>query len=350
MFTLELDDLPIMQLLQDQVGRYGKNGGTLTDVKIMGLFDSPLELDQAPYQNSEYSAGLADRVQKLTELLEIGDQVDQDCLGGEGDAWKCVFGEFFLKYQTYPSVVLADLYDTRQLTAQLGYSYGSTFNWNTLNIDQKDYCDTFADETRAYLDDFTFPNVDRVNGFRGAVFSPSCGTHQSTMSDRYFTLRTGESGDLAVTYANTVVNDAISMVFGEQTFNNYDCSGASCRNGVLMVEDTCDGYQCSPYCNPSYGEDGITEPYVEQNPVSPQAVRTTFGNVDIMNYIIIGAAAGGCLLISTLICLFVKCMRKGSDLVQPSPEVSVEHHDTEMSNRDGAALHSASDFDANQDE
>jgi len=135
MFALELDDMPFMQLLQDQVGRYGTNGGQLAEIKIMGLFDSPLELDEAPYQNSEYSAGLADRVQRLTELLQIGEQVDQACLQGEGDAWKCVFGEFFLKYQTYPYVMLADLYDTRQLTAQLGYSYGSTFNWHSLSDD-----------------------------------------------------------------------------------------------------------------------------------------------------------------------------------------------------------------------
>merc|ERR1711907_99715 len=76
MFALELDDMPFMQLLQDQVGRYGTNGGQLAEIKIMGLFDSPLELDEAPYQNSEYSAGLADRVQRLTELLQIGEQVD----------------------------------------------------------------------------------------------------------------------------------------------------------------------------------------------------------------------------------------------------------------------------------
>lgn len=294
-------------------------------------------------------------------MLQIGNQVDQDCLQGEGDAWKCVFGEFFLKYQTYPHVMLADLYDTRQLTAQLGYSFGSTFSWSTLSNEQKDYCDTYADETRDYLDAFTFPNVDPVNGFKGAVFSPSCGTHQSTMSSRYYDLRTGESGDLASTYANTVVNDAISMVFGEQRFRDYDCTGKSCLrfgafNGVITVEDTCEGYQCSPFCDPSYVVGGPepesdAEPYVEPTPVTPQlqdSLRASGESVDVLHYIIIGAAAGGCLFISILVCLIVRCLRKG-DIIEIDPNVSVEHHDTEMSNRQ-AELNSASDFNENDND
>jgi len=194
--------------------------------------------------------------------------------------------------------------------------------------------------------------VQAVNGFKGSVFSPSCGTHQSTMSSRFYDLRTGESGDLAVTYANTVVNDAISMVFGEQTFNDYDCTGVTCSNGVVMVEDTCEGYQCSPYCDPSYVTGQVSTPYVEPAPVNPQQQTEPVhadNEVDIMQYIIIGAAAGGCLLISTLICLLVKCMRKGSDLVENAPDVSVEHHDTEMSNRQ-VELNSASDFNENENE
>lgn len=69
MFALELDDLPFPDLIQNQVGSYGWNGGQISTLRVLGLFDSPLELDVAPYQNSEYSAGLADRVQKLTDLL-----------------------------------------------------------------------------------------------------------------------------------------------------------------------------------------------------------------------------------------------------------------------------------------
>lgn len=45
MFALELDDLPFTSMIQDQVGRYGINGGQLAELRIMGLFDSPLELD-----------------------------------------------------------------------------------------------------------------------------------------------------------------------------------------------------------------------------------------------------------------------------------------------------------------
>merc|ERR1711988_571313 len=116
------------------------------------------------------------------------------------------------------------------------------------------------------------------------------------------------------------------------------------------------GYQCSPYCDPSYVAGQIAAPYVEPTPVLPQQtaeetepVRAD-NEVDIMQYIIIGAAAGGCLLISTLICLIIKCMRKGSDLVEVDPDVSVEHHDTEMASNRQAELNSASDFNENENE
>jgi hypothetical protein len=33
-------------------------------------------------------------------------------------------------------VIIADQYDTRQLTAQLGYQFGSTFSWQGLNEGQ----------------------------------------------------------------------------------------------------------------------------------------------------------------------------------------------------------------------
>lgn len=249
-------------------------------------------------------------------------------------------------------MILADLYDTRQLSAQLGYSYGSTFSWNSLNAGQKDYCNTYADETRSYLDTFTFPNVEAVNGFKGSVFSPSCGTHQTTMSSHFFDLRTGESGDLASTYANDVLKDAISMVFADDDstflFDNYDCTGKTCSDGVIIVEDTCEGYQCSFYCDPNYekGEESLTDEDIEEEgeqgagPVKAVAEE----EVDWVPYIIIGAAAGGCLLVTTLICMVIRCARKGAaDTVEVDPAVSVEHHDTEMSNRE-AELNSASDF------
>lgn len=47
---------------------------------------------------------------------------------------------------------------------------------------------------------------------------------------------------------------------------------------------------------------------------------------------------------STLVCMIIRCARKGgADAVEADPQVSVEHHDTEMSNRE-AELNSASDF------
>ena len=52
----------------------------------------------------------------MTNLLGFTDKVDSACLAVEGEAWKCLFGEYILKYLTYPSVIYADLYDTRQLT------------------------------------------------------------------------------------------------------------------------------------------------------------------------------------------------------------------------------------------
>ena len=102
------------------------------------------------------------------------------------------------------------------------------------------------------------------------------------MTSRYFDLRTGKYEGLDVTYANTVVNDAISIVFGDlqNSFSAYDCTGKSCSNGVMVVEDKCEGFQCSPYCNPTYSETAVIleseeqELYVEEETAMPQTFKS----------------------------------------------------------------------------
>ena len=39
---------------------------------------------------------------------------------------------------------------------------------------------------------------------------------------------------------------------------------------------------------------------------------------DFFRYIIVAAAAGGCLMLSTLVCLVVRCIRKG-DTIEADP-------------------------------
>lgn len=134
------------------------------------------------------------------------------------------------------------------------------------------------------MDSFQFPTVRPVNGYKGTIFSPSCGTHRSSMTNRYFDLRTGKFEDegLEPTYANTVVNDAIGIVFGDlqNSFSAYDCTGKSCSNGIIRVEDVCEGFQCSPYCNPAYSETAVVLEseeqvlYVEEEIAMPQSLKS----------------------------------------------------------------------------
>jgi len=84
---------------------------------------------------------------------------------------------------------------------------------------------------------------------------------------------------------------------------------------------------------PTDNEEDVEPQIQETQPILTDSDEVPTGEVDLMQYIIIGAAAGACLLISTLLCLVIRCLRKGSDEVEHNPEVSVEHHDTEMSNR-----------------
>lgn len=104
------------------------------------------------------------------------------------------------------------------------------------------------------MDAYTFQSVEAVNGYKGTIFTTSCGKYRFTIDSSYYDLRTGESGDLAVTYANTAFNDALSLYFSDdgQAFDNFDCGGMACSDGVIVVKDTCEGYQCSPYCDPAY--------------------------------------------------------------------------------------------------
>jgi hypothetical protein len=104
----------------------------------MALLDSPLELDFQGYSDGSASAlSLAERVVKKKEQLldSNGDfsLISEKCFHSGTEQWKCIFGEVFLKYLQQQAVVIADQYDHRMLTAQLGMSYGQRFDFYTLD-------------------------------------------------------------------------------------------------------------------------------------------------------------------------------------------------------------------------
>lgn len=147
------------------------------------------------------------------------------------------------------------------LSAQLGQSYGSRFDFYSLDQSQKDYVNSYADKTREYLNNFNFPAVD-VNpvGFKGAVFSPSCGSHATLTSGEVFNLKTDDDGIFKSYTAMDVINDAVNITFGpDGGFENYDCAGKTCSDqGIIVVEDSCVDYRCNKYCANTFA----TEPTV----------------------------------------------------------------------------------------
>lgn len=122
------------------------------------------------------------------------------------------------------------------------------------------------------MNNFSFPSVTPVNGYSGSIFSPSCGLHGTTMTSEYYEARTGESEhqDTAVTYASDVINNAVRIAFGGE----FDCSGMQCEGGVVVAADTCDGYQCSAYCDPAYVHP-VVEPVVEEQEEVPAEEEET---------------------------------------------------------------------------
>jgi hypothetical protein len=75
LFTLELDGLSFEGLVQDQVGFYGY--GFVTNLHVLGLFNSAFEIDDDPTVASSSDSGLSYQVEKLAEALQItGDSLD----------------------------------------------------------------------------------------------------------------------------------------------------------------------------------------------------------------------------------------------------------------------------------
>jgi len=230
------------------------------------------------------------------------------------------------------------------LTAQLGRPYGSRFDFYALDQSQKDYVNSYADKTREYLNNYNFPGVGYGDhGFRGAVFSPSCGSHATVTTGEVFNLRTDDDGIFKSFSAMEIINDAIRLGFGSAgAFDRYDCSGKTCSDqGIIVVEDTCVDYRCNKYCANTFPTTATTIIQRDTQYVS----NSQEASFDAFPFIIAGAALGGCIIFSLCICCIVKTMRHGEQIELDAAD---EHHDTEMSQHK-AWEHSASDFDHNEE-
>jgi hypothetical protein len=204
---------------------------------------------------------------------------------------------------------------------------------------------SYADKTRAYLNDFNFPGVMfGQSGFKGAVFSPSCGSHSTVTSGEVFNLRTDEVGIFKSYSAMDVINDALKLTFDPTaSFNGYDCNGKTCNDqGSIYVEDTCVDYRCNKYCAATLP---TTATIIQKETEYVNVNNSQEAAFNAFPFIIAGAALGGCIVFSLCICCIVKTMRHGEQINLDAAE---EHHDTEMSQHK-AWDHSASDFDHNEE-
>ena len=315
-------------------------------LKTVALVDSPLELEFQGYSDGDTTAlSIAERVKEMknNRMGENIGLISEACLYKGTEQWKCIIGEVFLKYNSEITVIIADQYDHRMLTAQLGKSFGSRFDYYSLDQSQKDYVNSYADKTREYLNNFDFPGADPntvgPTGFKGAIFSPSCGSHATITTGEVFNLRTDEEGIFKSYSAMEIINESIGLAFGPVGgFSNYDCTGKTCSDqGVIVVEDKCVDYRCNKYCANTYKTIFNTE--TEYVSTEQEAAFDSFP------FIIAGAALAGCIVFSLCICCIVKTMRHGEQIKLDTVE---ERIDTDMSQHK-AWEHSASDFEHNEE-
>jgi hypothetical protein len=134
-------------------GVVGFNGlGQRSELRVLGLFDSALQLNVAGYN------GLANPhtgpLRGLSILLQFTDNMDQSCLQAESFvSWRCIFSEYQFKYLTHPFIFIADQYDSQTLNELMAREpVDVTLDYESLDDDQKTYANNFATEVRTYFD------------------------------------------------------------------------------------------------------------------------------------------------------------------------------------------------------
>ena len=139
------------------------------NVRVLGFLDSPLWLDLDPFDSSA-GLPLAARAQAAHEHFNIS-HLDDDCARVHaGQPWKCLFGEYRLRFLKTPTLVSHAQYDAYVLS-QHGVSA-------TITPMEQAYASSVASRVRGVL--MSLPRT------RVASFSPACFSHAEAMSARGF--------------------------------------------------------------------------------------------------------------------------------------------------------------------
>eukprot|EP00928_Gymnodinium_smaydae_P075263 TRINITY_DN5827_c0_g1_i2.p1 TRINITY_DN5827_c0_g1~~TRINITY_DN5827_c0_g1_i2.p1 ORF type:complete len:336 (+),score=27.84 TRINITY_DN5827_c0_g1_i2:238-1245(+) len=199
------------------------------NVNVLGFFDSPLWLDEEPF--NDHFCGFRQLCKDAVDTFAIT-HLDHDCYGEmpQGERWRCIMPEYRLRYVTTPYFLVASQYDTFQLRTN-GIAYALKFE------DEREYSSELAKRTLDVVKRLraAWPR----QGIQNAVFSWACFDHPyGNAATRSSKMTCGSSG--------YTIDAALKEFLGqvEPTYAGYsatdfewidECSGVACGSGCASA-------------------------------------------------------------------------------------------------------------------
>ena len=181
-------------------------------VRVLGFLDSPLWLDVEPMRDVETPSRAATTraVYSFARVAHLGPRC-RAAYAASGDEWKCMFGQYRLRFISTPMIVVASLYDAYLLTK------------NTRQIPPET---PGALGYAAAMANLTAQVVGELDRRRVTVSSPACYGHARALDAEAFN-RAYVNGSAS----NTLDRGTADLLAGVHHFWIDRCDGFGCGSG-----------------------------------------------------------------------------------------------------------------------
>lgn len=187
-----------------------------------------------PANKSVFS--FSQRMKQQYNLFQVSDEEDKfipsDCAANfdKENQWKCIYGQFAMKYLKTPYVMIVDQFDDYHLGTNLG-----VYERGNLSQEYKDYSLHFGNMARTFLQQYDFAK----QGQQGLIYSLACGQHAGTTYKSFFTDKLIDSQKTQF----DILAEALDTIDKGKILNKKyidNCEGVRCNHQCLDYPEALD--------------------------------------------------------------------------------------------------------------
>ena len=125
------------------------------ETKVYGIIDSAAYMDIEPLYPDKL-VGLNDNMRKAYSSFNVSDLASEECkthYQSTQNEWRCIFGQYALKFIKTPYVMFGDQFDGYQMSQNV-----EQWSVSKLNANERIYALNFAAFTKEYFSSFPGPS------------------------------------------------------------------------------------------------------------------------------------------------------------------------------------------------